>query len=74
MSMLDAKVKVYDEKEESLSEKIRNRALSQHQFDFSPYSCYIEYKASDKDTRIEFRDCVIDYSRCKNSRCIKKLT
>lgn len=74
MSMLDYKIKVYDEKEESLSEKIRNRALGQQQFDFSPYSCYIEYKPTDKDTRIEFRDCVIDYSRCKNSRCIKKLT
>jgi hypothetical protein len=72
--MLDTKIKVYDEKEESLSEKIRNRALGVQQFDFSPYSCYIEYKPSDIETKIEYRDCVIDHTRCTNFRCIKKLT
>ncbi|MGJ4789669.1 hypothetical protein CH352_10275 [Leptospira hartskeerlii] len=59
--------------EAELGKRIRNRALGREEFDFSPYSCFIEYKAKDVQTGIEYRDCVIDYTRCPNSRCIKKL-
>ncbi|MCZ8341826.1 MAG: hypothetical protein O9301_02240 [Leptospira sp.] len=54
-------------------ESIRNRALGLSTFNFQPYSCFIEYKSKDKETGIEYRDCVVDYSRCPNQNCIKKL-
>ncbi|MCG6145202.1 hypothetical protein [Leptospira bandrabouensis] len=54
-------------------ESIRNRALGLSSYDFQPYSCFIEYKSKDENTGIEYRDCIVDYTRCSNSRCIKKL-
>lgn len=72
--MLETKVQIPEPRTESMSERIRNRALGQMQFDFEPYSCYIEYKAQETRTGIEYRDCVVDYTRCLNKRCIKKLT
>ncbi|PJZ70322.1 hypothetical protein CH373_12060 [Leptospira perolatii] len=59
--------------EAELGRRIRNRALGREEFDFSPYSCFIEYKSKDPKTGIEYRDCVIDYTRCPNTRCVKKL-
>ncbi|MCC5813171.1 MAG: hypothetical protein JJT78_00315 [Leptospira sp.] len=72
--MIEAKVQIQEERKVSLQEKIRDRALGQNQFDFEPYSCYIEYKAVDVLSGVQFRDCVVDYTRCPNKRCIKKLT
>lgn len=54
-------------------ESIRNRALGLSTFNFTPYSCFIEYKSLDPNTGIEYRDCIVDYTRCPNQRCIKKL-
>ncbi|TGK09979.1 hypothetical protein EHO60_11505 [Leptospira fletcheri] len=59
--------------EAELGRRIKNRALGREEFDFSPYACFIEYKSKDERTGIEYRDCVIDYTRCPNNRCIKKL-
>ena len=56
-----------------LSESIKNRALGLEQFSFHPYHCFIEYKFRDQDSSIEYRDCIIDYTRCPNRNCIKKL-
>lgn len=71
--MVETTVPIQDERKVSLQEKIRDRALGQNQYDFEPYSCYIEYKPKDKLSGIQFRDCVVDYTRCPNKRCIKKL-
>ncbi|AAN48684.1 MULTISPECIES: hypothetical protein [Leptospira] len=62
----------FEEKE--LTKRIQDRALGKEKFDFSPYSCFIEYKPADPITGIQYRDCVIDYTRCSNQKCIKKLT
>lgn len=35
--------------------------------------CLIEVRPEDGPTGIQFRDCLIDYTRCPNNRCIKKL-
>ncbi|AIT10750.1 MULTISPECIES: hypothetical protein [Leptospira] len=59
--------------ENELSKRIRDRALGKEKFDFSPYSCFIEYKPADSITGVQYRDCVIDYTRCSNQKCIKKL-
>lgn len=59
--------------ERELTKRIQDRALGKEKFDFSPYSCFIEYKPADPVTGIQFRDCVIDYTRCSNQKCIKKL-
>jgi hypothetical protein len=72
--MVESKISILETRHESLNERIRSRALGQYQFDFEPYSCYIEYKPQDEMTGIEYRDCVVDYTRCSNKRCIKKLT
>ncbi len=60
-------------KSPQIYEKIRNRALGQDAFDFSPFACYIEYKEADSGSGLQYRDCTIDYTRCLNSKCIKKL-
>ena len=57
----------------NLTENIKNRALGLDKFSFSPYHCFIEYKFSDSESKIEYRDCIIDYTRCPNVNCIKKL-
>ncbi|BDA78350.1 MULTISPECIES: hypothetical protein [Leptospira] len=54
-------------------ESIRDRALGLKSFNFQPYSCFIEYKSKEEKTGIEYRDCIVDYSRCPNQNCIKKL-
>jgi hypothetical protein len=72
--MIQTQLPVLDKKREALAEKIRDRALGRYPYDFSPLSCYIEYKKEDPSTGVQFRDCVIDYTRCPNQRCIKKLT
>ncbi|MCE9500300.1 MAG: hypothetical protein K8R21_07365 [Leptospira sp.] len=56
-----------------LISKIKDRALGQNEYSFAPYSCFIEFKPKDKKTKIEYRDCIIDYTRCTNQNCIKKL-
>ncbi len=35
--------------------------------------CLIEYRGEDLSTGVQFRDCLIDYTRCPNALCIKKL-
>ncbi|MCR9143288.1 MAG: hypothetical protein NXI24_13620 [bacterium] len=35
--------------------------------------CLVELRASDPATGIQFRECLIDYTRCPNQSCIKKL-
>lgn len=40
---------------------------------FKGLDCLIELKSEDFLTGIQFRDCLIDYTRCPNSSCIKKL-
>ncbi|WCL48288.1 hypothetical protein [Leptospira sp. GIMC2001] len=72
--MAEVAIKVYNKNEESLAERIRDRALGKYNFNFYPYACYIEYRAKDPKTGVEFRDCVVDYTRCPNQKCIKKLT
>lgn len=72
--MIETELPVYEERKLSISERIRDRALGQNQFDFEPYSCYIEYKQADPTSGVQFKDCVVDYTRCPNRRCIKKLT
>ncbi|GBF49579.1 hypothetical protein LPTSP4_10940 [Leptospira ryugenii] len=59
--------------QEALRANIRERALGMAAFDFQPYSCFIEYKSKDEKTGIEYRDCTVDYTRCPNRNCIKKL-
>ncbi|TGN20123.1 hypothetical protein [Leptospira idonii] len=61
------------QKQSSVLESIRDRALGLKSFNFQPYSCFIEYKSREEKTGIEYRDCVVDYSRCPNQNCIKKL-
>ena len=36
--------------------------------------CLVELKDEDLLTQIQYRDCVIDYTTCPNSHCIKNLT
>lgn len=72
--MVKTQLPVFEERKESVAERIRDRALGQNRFDFEPYSCYIEYKSTDKLSGVQFRDCVVDYTRCPNKKCIKKLT
>jgi hypothetical protein len=36
-------------------------------------SCLIELRGEDALTGVQFRDCIIDYTRCPNARCVKKL-
>lgn len=64
---------VSPENQNSVLESIRDRALGLRSFNFQPYSCFIEYKSKDEKTGVEFRDCVVDYTRCQNQNCIKKL-
>jgi len=40
---------------------------------FRGLDCLIELRSVDPFTGIQFRDCLIDYTRCPNHRCIKKL-
>ncbi len=35
--------------------------------------CLVELRPDDALTGIQFRECLIDYSRCPNQNCIKKL-
>lgn len=35
--------------------------------------CLIELRRMDRASGVEFRDCLIDYTRCPNNQCIKKL-
>ena len=35
--------------------------------------CLIEVRPEDSATGIQFRDCLIDYTRCPNHNCVKKL-
>lgn len=64
---------VSPENQNTVLESIRDRALGLRSFNFQPYSCFIEYKSKDVKTNIEYRDCVVDYTRCPNKNCIKKL-
>ena len=59
--------------ESKISESIKNRALGLEEFNYYPYHCFIEYKFKDQQSSIEYRDCIIDYTRCPNQNCIKKL-
>ena len=36
--------------------------------------CYREFRSDDILTGIQFRDCRIDYTKCPNQLCIKKLS
>ena len=56
-----------------LADNVRNIALGIGNHSFLPYHCFIEYKKKDEATGIEYRDCTVDYSRCSNKNCIKKL-
>ncbi|MEQ9365085.1 MAG: hypothetical protein RIF32_12615 [Leptospirales bacterium] len=40
---------------------------------FSGLECLVELRADDAATGIQFRECLIDYTRCPNQSCIKKL-
>ena len=40
---------------------------------FSGLECLVELRAEDAATGIQFRECLIDYTRCPNAQCIKKL-
>ncbi|KAA1263641.1 hypothetical protein C5473_21680 [Leptospira interrogans serovar Weerasinghe] len=64
----------FEEKKNSQNESKIGGPRERKKFDFSPYSCFIEYKPADPITGIQYRDCVIDYTRCSNQKCIKKLT
>ena len=35
--------------------------------------CLIEIRPEDVATGVQFRDCLIDYTRCPNRNCVKKL-
>ncbi|TGL58247.1 hypothetical protein EHQ58_12815 [Leptospira ognonensis] len=61
------------ENQNSVLESIRDRALGLRSFNYEPYSCFIEYKVKDRKTGVEYRDCIVDYTRCQNHNCIKKL-
>ncbi|MDZ4725797.1 MAG: hypothetical protein SH817_06555 [Leptospira sp.] len=66
-------LQVSPENQNTVLASIRDRALGLHSFNFQPYSCFIEYKSRDQKTGIEYRDCIVDYTRCPNQNCIKKL-
>lgn len=36
-------------------------------------ACLIELRGEDALSGVQFRDCIIDYTRCPNARCVKKL-
>lgn len=40
---------------------------------FAGLECLVELRADDAATGIQFRECLIDYTRCPNQSCIKKL-
>lgn len=40
---------------------------------FAGLECLVELRADDAATGIQFRECLIDYTRCPNKQCIKKL-
>lgn len=40
---------------------------------FNGLDCLVELRSDDKKTGIQFRECLIDYTACQNTRCIKKL-
>ena len=40
---------------------------------FQGLACLVELKEQDPLTKIQYRDCLIDYHSCPNSLCIKKL-
>lgn len=61
-------------KEIEIYKRVYDRALVQNQYQFEPYSCYIEYREKDPASGLEYRDCTIDYTKCTNYKCIKKLT
>ncbi|MDF3820218.1 hypothetical protein P3G55_09920 [Leptospira sp. 96542] len=64
---------LYQNLSTDVSKSIRDRALGLRSHNYQPYSCFIEYKSKDQNTGIEYRDCVVDYTRCPNMNCIKKL-
>ena len=35
--------------------------------------CLVRLRPTDELTGVEFNDCIIDYTRCTNSHCIKQL-
>lgn len=41
--------------------------------DFAGLECLVELRAADPISGIQFRECLIDYTRCPNQYCIKKL-
>lgn len=49
------------------------RVLGDHGFPEVDLDCFVEIKEPDVKNGITFRDCKIDYTLCKNSKCIKKL-
>ena len=50
-----------------------NVATSNTSGDFASLECLAELRADDAATGIQFRECLIDYTRCPNKNCIKKL-
>jgi len=72
--MLDFLVALESEPQNpELYQKLKDRALGTGAYSYAPYSCFISYKTKEEKTGIEFRDCVVDYTKCPNHNCIKKL-
>lgn len=62
-------------KEEELSRnKAEEAAKAGKSSNSDLLECLVELKDEDPLTQIQYRDCLIDYTSCPNSHCIKNLT
>lgn len=48
-------------------------AYANQTVNFAGLECLVELRTEDAATGIQFRECLIDYTRCPNQSCIKKL-
>ena len=63
------------QKESQHSRRLVNSLQSESERvnEFGDLDCLLELKKEDELTKIQYRDCKIDYTSCPNKFCIKNL-
>ena len=87
MKTVDAKLSLHDNKQKSKTRKRNQISHSKQQhlitestinegtgLPFEGLPCILQLREDEVETGIQFRDCAIDYTRCPNHNCIRKLT
>ena len=87
MKTVDAKLSLHDDKQKSKTRKRNQISHSKQQhlitestinegtgLPFEGLPCILQLREDEVETGIQFRDCTIDYTRCPNHNCIRKLT